>query len=148
MSDVNVGHEMVVPGIGELVSFDDPMQVAGALGAVRDLEGRLREAKSLLTGALLHHAQVQGQQTLHLENCTVQIKSGTTTKYDAEEIERGLRAAGMPEDRIREIVKETVTYSVDAVKAKQAARANHLYRAVIEKHSYVEEKPPYATLKW
>lgn len=141
------GQELVVPGIGQVVRFDDPPEVAAALAAVRDLEGLLREAKSQLTAALVHHATVQGTKTLHLENCDVTIKSGDKVVYDAEEIEAGLRAAGMPEDRIREVVKETVSYSVNAVKAKQAAAANHLYRAVIERHSHLEESPPYATIK-
>jgi hypothetical protein len=52
----------------------------------------------------------------------------------------------MPEERIREIVVETITYAVAAVKAKQAAGANPAYEAVIEAHKRVEEKKPYVTI--
>jgi hypothetical protein len=141
-------NELVVPGIGQIVNLDDPPEVAGALGKVRELESMLRSVKSELTAALVYASQRLGTKTLHLENCDVTIKSGSSTVYDPIEIEAGLRAAGMPEERIREIVKETVSYSVDAVKAKQAAGANPLYAAVIAKHSQTEEKQPYATIKW
>lgn len=142
------GQELIVPGIGEVVRLDDPPQVAAALGSVRDLEGALRSVKSELTAALVYASRTQGTKTLHLENCTVAIAGGSSTVYDPQEIEAGLREAGMPEERIREIVKETVSYSVDAAKAKQAASANPLYAAVIAKHSHIEEKSPYATIKW
>ena len=140
--------QIVVPGIGQVVNLDDPPEVAAALGSVRDLERALREVKSELTAALVYASRRLGTKTLHLENATVEIKGGSTTIYDPMEIESGLREAGMPEERIREIVKETVSYSVDAVKAKQAAGANSIYAAIISKHSRVEEKPPYATIKW
>ncbi len=139
--------DLVVPGLGELVNLEDPPAVALALDSVRDLESRLREVKAELTRALVYHSQLQGTKTLHLENFSVTVKSGTATVYDAAQIEQGLRACGMPEERIREIVKETVSYTVDAVKAKQAAGANPLYAEVIREHSRVEEKTPYVTLK-
>ena len=140
--------EIVVPGIGEIVNLDDPPAVAAALGSVRDLEGHLREIKSVLTGSLVTASEKLGTRTLHLENCSVTVKSGGSKVYDPIAIEQGLRDAGMPEERIRLIVKETVSYSVDAVKAKQAAAANALYRQVIENNSHTEEKPPYVTIKW
>jgi hypothetical protein len=138
--------ELMVPGIGEVVALDNPAQVAVALDGIRDLERQLRLVKDELTNALVYASQVQGTKTLHLEGVKATIKSGTETVYDAEEIEQGLREAGMPEERIREIVVETITYAVAAVKAKQAAGANPAYEAVIEAHKRVEEKKPYVTI--
>ena len=142
-----VGRELVVPGLGEIVPLDDPAKVAIALDSVRDLERNLREIKSELTAVIVYHAQVQGTKTLHLDGVDATIKSGSKTEYDPEAIEQGLREAGMPEERIREIVKETISYSVDAVKAKQAAGANPAYAAVIEANRQVIEAPPYVTIK-
>lgn len=140
------GLELMVPGIGEIVPLDDPQKVALALDAVRDLERELRLVKAELTSAIVYASQVAGTKTLHLEGVKATIKSGTETIYDAEQIEIGLREAGMPENRIREIVKETVSYVVDAVKAKQAAGANPAYAAVIDAHKRVEEKTSYVTI--
>ena len=52
--------------------------------------------------------------------------------YDAEAIEEGLREAGMSEERIREIVKEEVTYKVVAKEAKKAAAASEKYAAIVD----------------
>lgn len=147
MSEQATGRELVVPGLGEIVDLSNPVQVAFALDGVRDLERNLREIKSELTAVIVQHAQVQGTKTLHLDGIDATIKSGTKTEYDAEAIEQGLRAAGMPEERIREIVKENVSYTVDAVKAKQAAGANPAYADVIYTNRQVIEAPPYVTIK-
>jgi hypothetical protein len=132
--------ELMVPGIGQVVALDNPKEVALALDGVRDLERQLRLVKTELTSALVYASQQAGAKTLHLEGVKVEIKGGTQTVYEAELIEQGLREAGMPEARIREIVKETVSYVVSAVQAKQAAAANPAYAAVIEAHKRVEEK--------
>jgi hypothetical protein len=147
MSEYVPGMELMVPGIGEVVALDDPKQVAVALDGVRDLERQLRLVKGELTNALVYASQIEGTKTLHLEGgMKATIKSGSETVYDAEQIEVGLREAGMPEERIREIVVETVTYAVAGVKAKQAAGANPAYAAVIEAHKRTEEKAPYVTI--
>lgn len=147
MTDDQAGRELVVPGIGEIVALDDPQAVVNALDGVRDLEHSLREVKSVLTASLIHEAMVQGTKTLHLDGVDAIVKSGTKIEYDPMAIEAGLREAGMPEDRIREIVKETVSYSVSAVKAKQAAGANPAYAAIIEANKQTIETPPYVTIK-
>lgn len=138
--------ELVVPGVGEVVDLTDTRQVALALDTVRDLERQLRGVKAELTNAIVYASRTEGVKTLHFEGCSATIKGGTETNYDAEAIELGLREAGMPEERIREIVKETVSYTVDAVKAKQAAAANPAYAAVIDAHRVSNEKAPYVTI--
>lgn len=137
---------MMVPGVGEIVALDDPQQVALAIDAVRDLQRQLYGVTAELTRALIHASQVAGTKTLHLEGVKVTVKTGERVVYDAEAIEAGLREAGMPEDRIREVVQETVSYVVSGVKAKQAAGANPAYDAVIEAHKRVEEKPASVTI--
>lgn len=146
MSEHEIGAELVVPGLGELVRLSDTREVALALDHVRDLERELRSIKAELTQAIVAATRREGTKTLHMEGLTASIKSGSDIHYDAEQIEEGLRAAGMPEERIREIVVETISYKVDAVKAKQAASANPDYAAVIEANRVETEKPPYVTI--
>jgi len=58
-----------------------------------------------------------------------------------------LRAAGMPEDRIREVVVEEVSWTVAAVKANQAARANPEYAAAVDRARQVVETRPTIAIK-
>lgn len=143
---VSDSQELIVPGLGQLVLLSDIPEVARTLDHVRELERQLREIKTELTSAIVAASQREGTKTLHMEGLTATIKSGTDVHYDAEAIEEELRAAGMPEERIREIVVETITYKVNAVKAKQAAGANPAYGEVIERHRREVEKPPYVTI--
>lgn len=138
--------EIAVPGIGEIINLEDARQVAFGLDAVRDLERQLKNIKSELTRALEYESERVGTKTLHMEGIKAVLKSGDETFYDAEEIEIGLREAGMPEDRIRLIVVETTTYKVDAVKAKQAAGANPRYAIVINANKRTEPKSTSVTL--
>lgn len=141
-----MSEELVIPGLGQLVDLADIPEVARTLDHVRDLERQLREIKTALTEAIVEASQREGTKTLHMEGLTATIKSGTDIHYDAEAIEEGLRAAGMPEERIREVVVETITYKVSAVKAKQAAGANPAYAEIIEANRREIEKPPYVTI--
>ncbi len=141
--------ELVVPGIGQVVNLDDPKEVALALSSVRDLEYMFRAVKTDLTRALVYASELEGRKTLYLGeemNVKVEIKGGSETIYDAEEIELGLREAGMSEKRIREIVVETTSYKVSAAEAKRAAAANDKYKAVIEAHTRVEDRPMTASV--
>ena len=52
----------------------------------------------------------------------------------------------MPEERIRDIVTETVTYAVVASAAKRAAAANPVYAAIIERHSTRRPKKAYVSV--
>lgn len=138
--------ELVVPGLGTVVDLTKPEEVALALDDIRYLEQQYRSLKTKLTELLVAESEKQGTKTLHLPGVTVTVKSGPEVVYDAEEIEIGLRMAGMPEARIREIVEEKVTYTVKAVKAKQAAGANPSYADVIEAHKREQKKTPSASV--
>jgi hypothetical protein len=138
--------ELVIPGIGQVVQLDNPKDVALALDAVRDLERSLRYVKTELTSALVYRSQVEGSKTIHFEGGKAVLNSSMEIAYDPEAIEIGLREAGMPEDRIREIVVEMVSYKVNAVRAKQAGSANPAYAAVIEANRTEKEKAASVTV--
>lgn len=138
---------LVVPASGEAVDLNDERAVALALRSIRELEDALKQAKAVLNDALVARAKVFGSRTLHLDGIgKVEVKGGTETTYAAEEIERELREAGMPEERIREVVKETVTYTVNAVEAKRCAAVNPVYAEIIERHTTKREKRAYASV--
>jgi hypothetical protein len=131
----------IVPDTGEIIDLNDLPAVARALGYVRDLESRVKDARLVLADAILHHSHLLGSKTLRVEGVgKFEIRGGSETTYAAEEIEQELRAAGMPEERIREIVIEQVTYTVSAVEAKRAAAANPAYAEIIERHRSVRPK--------
>jgi hypothetical protein len=133
--------EVALPD-GTLVDLTDPAQCAWALLYIRDLESRLREFKGAFTDAIVEHSQKVGSKTLHLGEQKVEVKGGEKVVWDAQQLEEDLRAAGMPEKRIREIVVEEVSYTVQAVEAKKAARANPVYdEAVGRARQPVETRP-------
>lgn len=134
--------ELVVPGLGTVVNLADPAECAFALDDIREMERQFRYLKTELVERVVEAAKVEGTKTLHFPGGTATVKTGEEWQYDAEEIELGLRAAGMPEPRIRELVKEVVSYKVDAVKAKQAAAANPAYAAVVEANKELVVKAP------
>lgn len=134
--------DLAIPTTGEIVNLDDFQSCSMALDSIRYIESQFRETKSILTRAIGEQAATLGTRTLELKDGRKAVVSGgTETEYDAEAIEQGLRAAGMPEERIREIVEVTVTYRIKAVEAKRAAGANAAYATVIDEHSREVEKP-------
>lgn len=139
--------ELVVPGLGMLVDLERPNECAFALDDIRNLEWQLRQVKLALTEKLVEHAQIEGSKTLHFPGGSAELRFGTSTEYDAAQIELGLRAAGMPEERLREVVKEKTSYTVAANEAKRCAAANPAYAKVIADHSRTVEQTPSVSVK-
>jgi hypothetical protein len=139
--------DLVVPGVHTIVNLDDPGQVAQAIVDIRHLESLLREAKAVLTDALDAEATRQGSRTLHLPDGTkVEVRRPTDIAWDAEQLEQALRDAGMPEDRIRQVVVEQVTYEVSAQEAKRAAGANPAYAAAVNAARHDRAQRPTVTI--
>lgn len=127
---------------GEVVELTDAPSCAVALDELRLLEEKIREAKRVLTTAIVSESQRAGSKTLHFGEVSVQIRGGRETLWDAQGLEDGLRAAGMTEQRIREVIREEVSYSVVAGEAKRAAAANDEYARIVESSKTVVEKTP------
>jgi len=132
---------LVVPLSGELVDLRKPNMVAAALDQVREMKHQLDSTRAVLEQVLRLEAVRQGTKTLHLENCDAVITGGETTEYDGELLIRLLEHAGMPDDRINEIVQTIVTFKVNAQKAKQAASANPAYAAAVDETRTVKPVP-------
>ena len=138
-----------MPGTGEVVNLADELQTGRALRDLTDYLVALGEIKAVLESALIERSRTLGTKTIHLRDAglKVEISSGTKTIYDAEAIEDELREAGMPDDQIREVVKETVSHTVDALRAKSAAAANPEYRAIIEANTQKVERKQSVSVK-
>jgi hypothetical protein len=141
--------EVTLPGTGEIVSLSDESACALALNALRDFENQIREAKRLLTYGIVERTKVLGSKSFTLSGgkLKAEVRGGPERAYDAEAIERELREAGMPEARIRQIVREEITYTLRAVEAKRAAGANEEYAAIIERNATEVEKPYTVTIR-
>lgn len=121
---------------------------AGAvLIAARGIEENLKDLKAEATSFLVAEAERLGKKTLHAEGVTVKVSGGETSEYDAQILEDLLRSAGCPEERIREVVKEEITYTVDKRVLKQLTGANRDYAAAAELARRVVEKPYRASVE-
>jgi hypothetical protein len=124
---------IVVPLTGEYVELDEPAEVAKALDSVRRLKRDLDEIRATLEDALRVASERAGSRTLHLDDMTVVVSGGDKVEYDVVELAMRLRAAGLPERRLSELVVETVTYRVDQRVARSVAASNPTYAAMLER---------------
>ncbi len=143
---VATSKEIALPD-GQLLNLSDIPAVARTYDDLQRLKAMIREAEGTLKEVLIKHSGDLGQKTFSVEGAKVEVKGGNETRYDAQGLKRAFKEAGMPEDRIKEIVRETIEYKVAAVEAKRAARANEKYAEIIEQHSTVEKKTPSVSVK-
>lgn len=136
------GTMIVVRPTGEVIDPADPDACLVALGRVRELQAQLAEAKRALDAALVRNALDRGERTVRTPDGRKYERTGGPEKrYDAHAIRRGLLEAGMPKDRVDEIVVSTVEWKVNGTEANKAAKANPDYRAVIEAGTSIVDKP-------
>lgn len=134
--------DLVLPTTGEIVDITDPNALAMALNSLRYVESEIRECKAFISRTLAVEAALRGTRTIELKDGRkAVVSSGTETEYDSEAILEGLLAAGMPPERVSEVVQETIQYKVRAVEAKRAAAANAAYATVIDENSREVDKP-------
>jgi hypothetical protein len=139
---------IVLPYSGELIPAEDAKACIVALDELRRMESSIGEAKRALSQAIAEECRRQGTKSITIAGGrTAEVRGGTEKAYDAEGLERDLRALGMPEERLREIVTETVSYSVKAVEAKRAANANEEYARAIERNTTEHERPISVTIR-
>jgi hypothetical protein len=125
--------EISLPWTGEIIDLREPEKVADALDQVRNLKRALDELRSLLEGVLRLRSREQGVKTLHLEGgWKAVVSGGTRPEYDIDVLVERLEAAGLPSDRLDELVETVVSYKVDASVARQLAGANPAYKAALD----------------
>lgn len=133
MTEVEHSTDLVLPQSGELVDLTSEKEVAHALAEIQDLKRKISWAERRLREALAERAKVLGTKTFHIEGVgTLEMKGDIKVSWDAEKLEDLLRQAGAPEELIREIVLEQVSYKVDARRAARAAKANPDYASAVD----------------
>lgn len=151
MSDLAVPESnvrtLVVPGTGELLPMETADEAVRSLDRLRDLEAAIGDAKRIVTERMVEISALLGKKTIVVEGGRkIQLSTGTSTTYDADAIYADLIDAGMPEERIEEIIETTVTHRVRAAQAKQAAGANQAYKEIIDRHTTTHSRPVYASV--
>ena len=142
-----LANELVIPMTGEVVPLDQPDQVAVALDDVRRYKRDLDQVRIVLEDALRFESERAGTRTLHLTGMDAVVTGGERVEYDAEELARELSAAGLPPERLGELIVATVSYRVDQRVARSVAASNPRYAAALERCRRVVPAPWRVSIK-
>ena len=147
MSEVAKRNLPIDKRLGEL-DLDNVVECAVLLDDIRSLEAQLATAKSRLTAAIVARASVDGETSYDLPGrMKATITSGKRSTVAADVLEAKLRKAGMPENRISEIVQQEVSYKVDLRAAKKAGTANPAYAEALRDATTTHESQPSVTIR-
>ncbi len=131
---------------GELLPATVP-NAARAISSARALKHQINEIVHEATSYLVEVAALRGTKTLHEDGETVEIKGGTGTEYDAQDLVEALELAGCPQDRIDAAVIAQISYKIDRSVLRQLAGANPDYKAAIELAERQVDRPYSVTVK-
>jgi hypothetical protein len=147
MSEVAKRNLPIDKRLGEL-DLDNVVECAVLLDDIRSLEAQLATAKSRLTAAIVARASVDGETSYDLPGrMKATITSGKRSTVAADVLEAKLRKAGMPENRISEIVQQEVSYKVDLRAAKKAGTANPAYAEALKDATTTHDSQPSVTIR-
>ena len=133
--------------LGE-IDLADHVSCAALLDDIREFERELTAVKTRLEDAVLAKARADGITSFDLpDRRKAEIRTGTRNVIAGDVLEQRLRAAGMSEERIREIVTEEVTYKAKATEAKKAARMNPDYAKALEAATTTHESRPSVSIR-
>lgn len=118
----------------------NPENALFVIRTAREMKDRIQGVVRDATAYLVDESRRQGTKTFHTEAGDVSLSGGATTTYDPHDLEEALRAADCPEERIREVVKTKIEYTVDLRILRQLTAANPDYKAAAELAARVEEK--------
>lgn len=137
--------ELLDPRTGELVpAVPDALAnwIASTMDYIRAAYRAMDEGKRLLA----EEAQRRGTGTLNLDGVTVTVTPPAYV-WDVEALDWGLRNAGCPEETINEVIRQTVSWTVDARRADRLARANEAYAEVVERCRHRKDEAPKVSVK-
>jgi hypothetical protein len=133
MSELEPANLTVVPVLGTVVNVDNPTHVAETIADVDQAVELLREMRDMLVGLVVDEASRQGTKTLHLEDGIIaKVSGGSRPEYDLETLADQLRDAGLPEDRLEQLIVPRVEYKLDQAVARQLRGANPAYRQALD----------------
>jgi hypothetical protein len=139
-----MGSALVLPASGVLVNLEDEREIAIAYRDLKKLKDQVLDAERVLREAMRYRSEILATKTFHIDGVgKVELKGTTRVDYpDPQALEEELREAGCPEEVIREIVVEQVSWKVDGTRARRAAGANAAYAEIIERHKRTVEPLP------
>lgn len=129
---IELDPHLTVRLLGQVVDLSDPGEVAQCLYDVREAKRQLDEVRQLLEDVLRLESSRQGTKTLHLEGLEARITGGTKPEYDLEQLEQMLREAGLPEQRLNELIVVTISRKLNQSVARQLRGANLAYAHALE----------------
>lgn len=139
--EVRESEALALPGTGVVVDLGNATEVARAYDDLAMLQKKMYEAQRVLAKAFAEQTATLGSKTIDIgRGLKARLSGGPEKHYDAEAIRDELREAGMPEERISQIVQETISYKVKAIEANRAARANPAYASIVERNTTEVER--------
>jgi hypothetical protein len=138
-----------VPLVGELVDLGEPAAVARGLHTVRQAKRDLDDARRVLEAVLQRESERVGSRTLRYGQLEAVVSGGNErVEYpDPQELAEQLRAAGLPEERISEVVVEVVDYRVKRAVLRSVIASNDRYAAAAEAAGSTTQTPLRVAIK-
>lgn len=124
--------ELPNPLTGELVPLGDVPAVCGAIVMLDERIDLLLAAKRAFAEACVDESKRIGKKTLRPAGYEVKVGADTELEWDATVLLEQLPKAGLPEERLAELVTTTVEYKVNGSVAREVAGASDAYAAIIE----------------
>ncbi len=145
-TEIALPDELLNPISGELVRTADAAAVAATLVDLKDLKNRVQAAIGAFSEAVIQESRRQGTKTLAVGGMTLKVSADSEVVWDVDFLMEGLRDAGLPEERINELVTMVVSYSVNGSVARQLAGASEKYAEVIEASKSRRQKTQYVSV--
>lgn len=131
MSELEAVGELVDPRTGELVASAD--KIVDVFGWTRERIRELYQLQRLAEELLVMEAERRGANTFEAGGRKVEVREERTIRWDEQRLERELRALGLPEERLNELMQPTLVYKVSARVANQIRSASpDVYGPVVE----------------
>jgi hypothetical protein len=138
---------MVEPVTGVVVDVTHMSAVAESLERLREVKNQINDAIGYLTDAVIAESRNQGTKTLNAGAVTLELSTGYEIEWDVGMLDRELSAAGLPPERLADVVVPQFTWKVNAAVARQLAAANDTYKTIIEAAQTRIPKPQYVKVK-
>jgi transposase len=129
---------------GEVIDPRNLPDLAGYLAELRrlkreELDPRIRQ----VTAAAVELAREYGKQTLEAGGVKLRVKRKIERHWNVPVLRHGLQKAGVPEERLAQLIRKRTVYDVSWQVARELSAANPAYKAVIEDAMREEEGDPY-----
>lgn len=124
-----------------------PENAHAILARIAEMEQTIRTAKSAITEYVIEESIRQGTKTFDVNGSKLVLEGGPSKQIEGHELAQLLREAGCPEQRIKDVVTEEITYKVNQRVLAQLVAANSDYATAAELTTTTVEKPYRARAK-